>query len=93
MSLLQTIRNKPKRVQDRIVFGSALFLVLLIVLIGWFVYDAPYKKNNTTQTIVSDFSRLRGLFSNARKDADAIVEPVDEYFRQQNTNISSDIQQ
>lgn len=90
MSLIETIRNKPEKTRQRIIAGISGFLVLVIVVIGWFVYEAPYARREISrESNLSDISRFRAFFSNSRQSADSFVEPIDQYFTQQNGDLSS----
>ena len=92
MSLIEKIRNKPEKTRNLIVAGISGFFVLVIAIVGWFVYEAPYKKNIRNEYSLVKTHYFKGFFLNAKKDADSFVEPVDEFFTQQNQDLSSENQ-
>lgn len=91
MSLIETLRNKPPKTRHWIIVGISSFLLLVIILIGAIWYKPPYKRVDRPEYKLSNPRYFKNIFSNAGKNADEFVDPIDEYFTQQNEDNSSGI--
>ncbi len=89
MSLLETLHKQPYKKRQLIIAGIAGFLLLVIILIGLFVYEAPYKKSVRREYSLHQKSFFQIMFSKARQNAESFSRPVGEYFTQQNEDFSS----
>jgi hypothetical protein len=89
MSLIEKIRNKPEKTRNIIVVGISVFLLLIILIVGLFIYDAPYKRYIRRDYTLSKPEYFKSFFPKANKEADQFVDPIDELFIQQNEDISS----
>jgi hypothetical protein len=89
MSLIEKIRNKPEKTRNMIVAGISGFFVLIIILIGLIWYEAPYKRYVRREYTLTRLEYFKNFFSSAEKDADQFVDPIDDLFTQQNTDLSS----
>lgn len=90
MSILESIRKQSPKKKHLIVSVISAFFLLIIILIGVFLYNAPYKKTIRREYSLHKEWSFKGMFSKANENANSFVEPVDEFFIQQNQDISSE---
>jgi hypothetical protein len=90
MSLLEWIQKQPKKKKHIIVSVLSALGLLIIILIGVFAYSAPYKKSVRREYPLHKEWSFKRVFSNANQNANSFVEPVDDFFIQQNGEISSE---
>lgn len=84
MSLRELIQKQDQKKQHLIISVVSALLLIIILCIGWFVYEAPYKKGKRQEySFVKEWS-FKDMFSNANQNAESFVEPVEDFFIQQN---------
>jgi type IV secretory pathway TrbL component len=82
MSWIENIRNSSPKKKHYIAVVGASVLLLVIVAVGLFWYQAPYKKEVRPEYSLSNVARFKAIFGNGTQHADSFVEPIDQYFTQ-----------
>jgi len=89
MFSLHTIKNSSDKKKQKFTIGVSLFILLVILLVYFFWYQAPYKKEVRPNYELTNIQRFKTIFSNTRRGADSFVKPLNEQFIQQNPDSSS----
>lgn len=90
MRLFEKIEDKEERKKQYLALFLSLVFVILIIFVRIFLYEPPNKKTKTREGSRVDFGIFRSIFSQTAQDANDFVDPVDDYFRQQNPDNSSE---
>lgn len=90
MSVLESIRKQSSVKKHILIASISGFLLLIIICVGIFWYEAPYKKSFRREYTLHKKTPFQDMFSNATRDAEAFVSPVEDFFTQQNIENSSE---
>lgn len=79
MGIIARLRQKPQKVRARVALIFACVVVAIIALVGFFLYENPYKIDVGTRR--QDPIRELGEFiPQARDDANQFVAPLENQF-------------